>query len=154
MSKQKPYRISVAIATPLPMSLGASLDYLCEEPLKRGTIVIVPMANREVVGVVMGEGAGDVAPKKLKFIIKVADFPLISEAQLGWLDNVSTWTLANPGAVLKMMLPSQAMFKPRQTRKTKAQEKSSHAKKRDFTLNAEQKKSSRNLNQSDKNRRL
>ena len=145
MSKQKPYRISVAIATPLPMSLGVELDYLCEEPLERGAVVIVPLGSREVVGVVMGEGSGDVSAKKLKFIIKVADFPLISKVQLDWLDNVSAWTLANPGAVLKMMLPSQAMFKPRRTRKTKTKEKSSHPKKRDFTLNAEQKKAASTL---------
>src|SRR5262249_50324696 len=55
------------LAVLLPLPLAGPYDYRADAALalKRGDFVIVPLGKREVVGVVWGEGRGDVDDAKL-----------------------------------------------------------------------------------------
>ena len=110
-------RLRVLLATPVPIGNGV-LDYLAEgEAPPRGQVVLVPLGSRQVPGVVLGpaderharDRHEDASPErdlpKLRAILRWADLPLLSSAFLDWLDRVASWTMAHPGAVLRMALP-------------------------------------------------
>jgi primosomal protein N' (replication factor Y) len=106
------HRIRVWLATPVPIGDGV-LDYLAEGQMPaRGQVVIAPLGSRQVPGVVLGPAGGQDKTKieeksvaKLRPILGRADLPPLSDAFLDWLDRVARWTMAHPGAVLRMALP-------------------------------------------------
>jgi len=117
------HRIRVWLATPAPIG-GGVLDYLVEGELPpRGQVVMVPLGTRQVAGVVLGpqpenqqlenlkpenqqpETSPQVAASKLRRIISKADLPPLDSVFLDWLNRVASWTMAHPGAVLRMALP-------------------------------------------------
>ncbi|XDZ67070.1 primosomal protein N' [Alphaproteobacteria bacterium LSUCC0684] len=110
--RKPPYSIRVWLATPVPIGNGV-LDYLAEDDVPpRGQVVIVPLGSRQIPGVVLGptDGQGqEMAPEdtkpKLRPILHWADLPPLSPAFLDWLGRVASWTMAHPGAVLRMALP-------------------------------------------------
>ena len=57
----------------LPLPLADAYDYSVPDGLEvaAGHFVIVPLGKRETVGVVWGEGSGEVAPEKLRDIAEV-----------------------------------------------------------------------------------
>ncbi|HEY6719560.1 MAG TPA: hypothetical protein VI232_24685, partial [Reyranella sp.] len=57
----------------LPLPLADAYDYSVPDELDvaAGHFVIVPLGKRETVGVVWGEGSGEVAPEKLRDIAHV-----------------------------------------------------------------------------------
>ena len=92
--------VSVAVAVPV----AGAYDYLqCKAGhqtgtgISRGTIVTVPFSGRLVSGIVLGAGAGDVAPEKLKAINAVAPLPALNEAFVSFIERVAAWTLATGG---------------------------------------------------------
>ena len=99
------------LATPLPFA-GGELDYITPQPVALGTVVIVPLGQRKIAGVVTGQAAGDVDEARLKPVLDWPDIPTIDPAQIDWIRKVAAWTLASPGAVLKMMLPSLRFLEP------------------------------------------
>ncbi|MGB1952566.1 MAG: primosomal protein N' [Candidatus Puniceispirillum sp.] len=118
--------VSVAVAVPV----AGAYDYLQPKGalkqnakgetgtgISRGTIVSVPFGGRIVAGIVLGAGAGDVAPEKLKAINAVAALPALSEAFVSFIERVAAWTLAPIGAVAKMVLSQpRALQTPPQTK--------------------------------------
>ncbi|MEQ9488959.1 MAG: primosomal protein N' [Alphaproteobacteria bacterium] len=104
-------RISVL----LPLPLSGAYDYLASENLavKPGDFVVAPLGRRLVVGVIWGEGdPGGVAEEKLKPIEAVLDAPPLPKANRDFVDWLSAYYLAPPGAVLKMAMSVQAALEP------------------------------------------
>jgi len=97
-----PARVSVL----LPLPLEGAYDYSVpgELSLKPGDFVRVPLGPRNVLGVVWGEGAADVAPAKLKSVAERLDAPPLSETMRRLVDWVASYTVAAPGAVLRMAM--------------------------------------------------
>ncbi len=90
----------------LPLPLADAYDYSVPEELTvaAGHFVIVPLGKRETVGVVWGEGSGEVAPEKLRDIAHVLPALPMADSLRRFVDWVSAYTLAPPGAVLRMAM--------------------------------------------------
>ena len=103
--------VAVMLATPLPFA-GAVLDYLVPVNTLDGAVVVIPLGSRMVPGLVIGMADNTVDPAKLKRCHQVIDTPPVPDIQRQWIQRIANWTLANPGAVLKMMLPSTKVISP------------------------------------------
>ncbi|MGH6719688.1 MAG: primosomal protein N', partial [Alphaproteobacteria bacterium] len=93
----------------LPLPLGP-YDYRLPEgqQLVPGTYVRVPLGPRVVTGVVWGAGDGVVEDAKLRGVAEVLDAPPMPVALRRFVDWVAGYTLAHPGAVLRMCLTEPA----------------------------------------------
>ena len=97
----------------LPLPLGGVYDYrVGPEPVGPGEFVVVPLGKREVIGVVWGEGAGEVDAGRIKPIHRRLDCPPLPEVTRKFVDWVASYTLASPGAVLKMAMSVPAALEP------------------------------------------
>lgn len=109
-------RISVLI----PLPLAGAYDYLAPDdpPLLPGMVVRVPLGGREVLGVVWDRGAeaeGDaeaVPAARLKWVQARYETPPMLEVQRRFIDWVAAYTLAPPGAVLRMALSVPKALEP------------------------------------------
>lgn len=92
----------------LPLPLADAYDYSIPDHLEvlTGHFVVVPLGKRETIGVVWGEGSGEVAPAKLRDIIEIMPALPMTEAMRRFVDWISAYTLAPPGAVLRMAMSS------------------------------------------------
>src|SRR5262249_28647681 len=100
----------------LPLPLGDAYDYSVPEGLEVaiGQFVVVPLGKRETLGVVWGEGKGDVAREKLRDVIEVLPAPAMAEPLRRLVDWVAAYTVSPPGAVLRMAMSSpSALEAPR-----------------------------------------
>ncbi len=102
-------RVHVIPAT----ALAHGFDYLVPEgmELEVGTVVLVPLAGREVVGVVAGAARDDVPEGKMKPVrAAFTQRPAFSEVFMKYLIWVADYTLAPLGAVVRMALPVPRAF--------------------------------------------
>ena len=101
----------------LPLPLADAYDYSVPEGFEvaPGAFVIVPLGKRETLGVVWGDGSGDVAPAKLRDIIEILPALPMAEALRRFIDWVSAYTLAPPGAVLRMAMSSTSALEAPKT---------------------------------------
>lgn len=102
----------------LPLPLTGPYDYLAPAELdpEPGSVVAVPLAQRELIGVVWDTpleeaaaaktAARPVPLEKLRPILKVLPVPPLTEVARRFLAWVADYTLAAPGAVLRMALSS------------------------------------------------
>jgi primosomal protein N' (replication factor Y) len=105
----------------LPLPLTGPYDYLAPPDcvVVPGSIVRVPLAQRELVGVVW-ENPSDAAPaqdkvvplERLRPILEVLDVPPLTPVARRFLAWVADYTLAAPGAVLRMALSSPSALEP------------------------------------------
>ncbi len=98
----------------LPLPLAGAYDYVVGEGqrLAPGDFVRVPLANRYAVGVVWGAGAGDVAHEKCRAVVRRLSVPPMPDALRRLVDWVAAYTLAAPGAVLKMAMSVPTALEP------------------------------------------
>ena len=111
------------VAVLLPLPLTGPYDYLLPPELEAapGSVVRVPLGQRELAGavwdataaVVESAGEAPVADKvvpveKLKPVLEVCPVPPLTEVARRFLAWVAGYTLAAPGAVLRMALSSPA----------------------------------------------
>jgi primosomal protein N' (replication factor Y) len=105
----------------LPLALPGAFDYrVGDGPVPEpGTFVRVPLGARERTGVVWdppGDGEipapGNLKPGKLKDMIAVLDAPPMAEVTRRFIDWVAKYTVAPPGAVLKMAMSVEAALAP------------------------------------------
>ncbi len=83
-------RVGVLVDVPL----GTLLDYHAPEGgLTVGSFVLVPLRNRDVVGVVWSEGRGDVADCKLRSIRKELDVPALDAPYMKFMEKMSEYTI-------------------------------------------------------------
>src|SRR5476649_194183 len=101
----------------LPLPLADAYDYSVPEGLEvaPGAFVIVPLGKRETLGVVWGDGTGEVAPEKLRDIIEILPALPMADALRRFIDWVSAYTLAPPGAVLRMAMSSTSALEAPKT---------------------------------------
>ena len=100
----------------LPLPLAGAYDYGLPDHLDAppGSFVRVPLGKRELAGVVWGAASGDVDPAKLRDVRDVIDAPAMAPALRDFVDWVAGYTLAPPGAVLRMtMSVPEALSPPR-----------------------------------------
>src|SRR4029077_19400316 len=74
--------------------------------------VVVPLARREQIGVVWGPGSGELPEAKLKSVIARLDVPPLPADCRRFIDRVASYTLAPPGAVLRMAMSVSAALEP------------------------------------------
>src|SRR5512134_3239852 len=98
----------------LPLPLTGAYDYRADpaQALTRGDFVVVPLGNRDVIGVVWGEALGDVAESKLKDVAGRIDAPPLPAVVCDFVDWVANYTMSPPGAVLKMAMSVPAALEP------------------------------------------
>lgn len=99
----------------LPLPLAGAYDYLVPEglALQPGEFVVVPLGTREVLGVVWGPGTDGVDPAKLKAVVeRLENAPALPEAVMRFVDWVASYTLAPPGAVLRMAMSVPSALEP------------------------------------------
>jgi primosomal protein N' (replication factor Y) len=108
---QTPSQTPLGHAVLLPLPLAGCYDYSGED-VAPGDFVIVPLGNREQVGVVWGPGTGEIAAGRLKSVIDRLDVPALPEICRRFVDRVAAYTLAPPGAVLRMAMSVSAALEP------------------------------------------
>ncbi len=100
----------------LPLPLAGAYDYLApgDLALEPGSLVRVPLGNREVAGVVWDRApdAPEVPEKRLKVVSARCELPPFPEVQRRFIDWVAGYTMAPPGAVLRMALSVPAALEP------------------------------------------
>jgi len=105
-----------AVRVLLPLPLADAYDYSVPEGLDVavGQFVIVPLGKRETLGVVWGKGTGEVAAARLRDVIEVLPALPMAVPLRRFIDWVAAYTLAPPGAVLRMAMSSpSALEAPR-----------------------------------------
>ncbi len=103
----------------LPLPLAGAYDYRLpfDLPAEIGAFVTVPLGNRRVNGVIWGPAGEDgVAEDKLREVIGVHPLPPLPAANRAFVDWLSGYYLAAPGAVLRMAMSVPAAFEPPRTR--------------------------------------
>jgi len=98
----------------LPYPLGRAFDYAIPEDmdLVAGDHVAVPLGPRLVPGIIWGPGTGTVAASRLKMIDRRYPVPPMPANLRKLIDWVASYTLADPGLVLKLSLRSPETFEP------------------------------------------
>ena len=100
----------------LPLPLAGAYDYRVppELDLGPGDLVVVPLGQREVFGVVWDPdpAAEGVAESRLKPVLARLPVPPMTASLRRFVDWVAAYTLSPPGAVLRMALSSPGAFEP------------------------------------------
>lgn len=101
----------------LPLPLADAYDYSVPEGLEvaSGAFVVVPLGKRETIGVVWGDGTGDVAREKLRDITDILPALPMTETLRRFVDWVAAYTLTPPGAVLRMTMSSTSALEAPKT---------------------------------------
>ena len=87
MTAPPPSPATLRVLLPLPLAEG--YDYLPPNDVKGlqpGTIVEVPLAKKQVMGVVWSKGDGKVAVEKLKAVTSLYDLPPLPDATRQFVD--------------------------------------------------------------------
>lgn len=80
--------------------------------VERGSVVVVPLGPRRVLGVVWGAPRDMVSHNRLREIEHVYEVPPLSDELLKLVDWVARYTLAAPGMVLRSVLRSAEALEP------------------------------------------
>ncbi|MBM3568101.1 MAG: primosomal protein N' [Alphaproteobacteria bacterium] len=103
------------IAVLLPRPLDGTYDYLppAGANLAPGDIVRVPFGRGQAIGVVWGEGEGQIDEARLKPVGERLDMPRLPEELRRTIAFTARYTLAPLGAVLRMALSVPEALEPR-----------------------------------------
>ena len=105
-----PAGVIVKVLFPLP--LPKPFDYRAERSLPAGTFVEAPFGGRAVIGVIWPGGAEDFDGAKLKAVGRVIDAPPLSDAVIDFVAWVAAYSMAPPGAVLRLVMRSGDALSP------------------------------------------
>ena len=100
---ESPHRVPVLLPYPFP----GPFDYRVPPGLQPqpGDVVLVPLNNREEVGVVWDARADEAVPEhKLKSVVGVLDTPPMGASLRRFIDWIAAYTLSPPGDVMAMAL--------------------------------------------------
>ena len=106
----------------LPLPLGDAYDYAAPEglPLEPGDFVKVPLGPRQAIGVVwdnpLQETESGVSDEKLKAVLHRLPAPPMPPENRRLVEWISNYTLAPPGAVLRMAMSVPAALEPEKPR--------------------------------------
>ena len=102
----------------LPLPLAGTYDYRVPPgvDVSEGDFVLVPLSKRKMTGVVWGEATeNDYDISKLKDIEKRLPIPPLPFDNRQFIDWIAAYTMAAPGAVLKMAMSVRDAFDPPKT---------------------------------------
>lgn len=102
-------RVSVAVETPQHAAIGALLDYTSEQPLAPGTLVRVPLGQRDVPGIVWHRH-GDAAPDdaRLRPVAEaLASLPPLDEAWRRLIEFAAGYYQRSVGELALAVLPPE-----------------------------------------------
>lgn len=109
--------VRVVVEAPLHSGLTGPLDYTCERPLAPGTLLRVPLGQREVPGVVWPTAADNpcdapssatISPQPLKPVAAVLDaLPPLSASWCALVEFTSSYYQRSPGEVALSVLPPE-----------------------------------------------
>ena len=108
---------TVRVAVAVPLDRVFDYNVAGHGQLPRGAIVGVPFGPRQLHGIVLGPGEGDVPPETLKAVSEVAALPPLEPCFVDFLERVAAWTMAPIGSVAKMALSKPQALQPPQQRK-------------------------------------
>ncbi|MEQ9145931.1 MAG: primosomal protein N' [Parvibaculaceae bacterium] len=111
---RKPDIVSVL----LPLGIPGPYDYTVPPGMEvgDGDFVIVPLGSREMLGVVWGAASGEVGHNRLKPIVERLDAPPMTRVLRQFIDWIASYTLAPPGAVLRLAVRAPGALEPAATR--------------------------------------
>ncbi|NKD77382.1 primosomal protein N' [Haematospirillum sp. H1815] len=96
----------VAVLLPLPVEGPYDYSVPSGMTLRPGIAVRVPLGRKMVCGIVWGPGAGMLDRARIRPVDAVLEnAPYIPAVSRRFVEWVAAWTMASPGAVLKMVLP-------------------------------------------------
>jgi primosomal protein N' (replication factor Y) (superfamily II helicase) len=105
-------RVQVLLPLPLPAALDYCLPVGIGAP-EPGSFVRVELGLRRIIGVVWAESSSDeVAAARLKTVIEVMPAPPLRPELRRFIERVAAYTLAPPGAVLRMAMSVEAALLP------------------------------------------
>jgi len=84
----------------IPNEINNGYDYLGSGNI--GDLVMAPVRNKPFLGLVIGEGDGNIAPDKLKPIISPVPYR-IPQSAVRWIQKMSEWTMLPMGSIWKLM---------------------------------------------------
>lgn len=104
----------------LPLPLAGPYDYAvpADLNLSPGDLVRVPLGARQMVGVVWGAAKGGVHAAKLRPVQERLSLPPLPDELRRFIDWVAEYTLAAPGAVLRLAMRAPGGAMPKRPRKT------------------------------------
>ena len=82
-------------------------DYLIKDNINKvsiGQIVLAPLGQRKVVGIIVGEGSKTITKNKLKALIDIYDIDPIPFPSIQLISFLADWNCVYKGLVLKMVL--------------------------------------------------
>lgn len=107
----QPSRIRVKVLFPLP--LFKPYDYFASlEEAQIGAFVVAPFGPREIRGVIWAASGDDVAPEKVKSIIRLCDGPVLSPGLIDFVNWTANYTMSPLGSVLRMVMRSGDFIEP------------------------------------------
>ncbi len=100
------YREGDRVAVLLPLPLAGPYDYRLGPDMEagEGDFLRVPLGRRSAIGVLWGPGRDDIDAAKIKDVFERLTAPPLPEVSRRFVDWVANYTLAAPGAVLKMTM--------------------------------------------------
>ena len=92
-------------------------DYLIEDNINgvnQGQIVMAPLGQRKVVGIIIGEGSKTISKRKLKTLLNIYEIDPIPLPSIELISFLASWNCVYKGLVLKMVLtPLEAITSPK-----------------------------------------
>jgi primosomal protein N' (replication factor Y) (superfamily II helicase) len=104
----------------LPLPLPAALDYLMpegEQPPEPGAFVRVPLGGRSLVGIVWDGIGGELPAERLKAVIETLPLRRLMPDLRRFVERVAAYTMAPPGAVLRMAMSVPEALQPPRPRR-------------------------------------
>ncbi len=112
------FAAGAAVAVLLPLPLAGAYDYRVPHRLSlvEGVFVQVPLGRRRVAGVVWGAAEGGLPAARLKEVEARLEAPPLPAVSRRFVEWVAAYTLAPPGAVLKMAMSVPEALAPARSR--------------------------------------
>ena len=109
-SDAAPARVGVL----LPLALAGAYDYAVPKDfsLAPGDYVVVPLRDREEIGVVWGPARGGVPESRIKPIAARLDLPSMPAVHRRFIEWVASYSVSSVGAVLDMAMPRSEVLLP------------------------------------------
>lgn len=109
---------SEVVSVLIPLALPKPYDYKVPTGMvvRAGDYVVVPLGAQELIGVVWGEGSGEVGHNRLKPLIEVLDAPPMPEVLRRFVDWIAGYTVSPAGSVLRLAIRAPGALEPARMR--------------------------------------
>ncbi|MGB6087032.1 MAG: primosomal protein N', partial [Parvibaculum sp.] len=109
---------SEVVSVLIPLALPKPYDYTVPAGMavRAGDYVVVPLGAQELIGVVWGEGSGEVGHNRLKPLIEVLDTPPMPEVLRRFVDWIAGYTVSPAGSVLRLAIRAPGALEPARMR--------------------------------------